>query len=70
LKPQQPDARNTLGVVYAEEGNYVRAHQEWAELALSDPGYTPARSNLAILKRVESVASSGRSRFGNFTKAP
>jgi tetratricopeptide (TPR) repeat protein len=53
LDPSQVDARNTLGVIYAEEGDYQRARQEWSDLASSNPDFTPAQANLAILTRVE-----------------
>ncbi len=52
LDPNQPDARNTLGTIYAEEGKYQLAHEEWASLEQSNPGYAPARENLAILEQV------------------
>jgi len=51
LDPNQLDARNQLGVIYAEEGNYQRARAEWADLAESNPDYSPARANLMILER-------------------
>ncbi|MGH7917641.1 MAG: tetratricopeptide repeat protein, partial [Candidatus Binataceae bacterium] len=33
LDPSQLDARNTLGVIYAEQGDYARARRAWTELA-------------------------------------
>lgn len=54
LDPKQVDARNTLAVIYAEEGDYRRARDEWSDLAASNPDFTPAQANLAILTRVES----------------
>jgi len=56
LKPGDLDTRNTLGLVYAEEGRYGLARTEWAELLGADPEYTPARENLAILRRAEQHA--------------
>ncbi|HUO04891.1 MAG TPA: tetratricopeptide repeat protein [Candidatus Binataceae bacterium] len=53
IDPDQPDARNTLGTIYAEEGEFDRAMAEWTELAAANPGYTPARTNLQILRRAE-----------------
>jgi len=53
IDPNQDDARNTLGVIYAEQGNYERAHEEWADLIKSHPDYAPARANMAILNRIE-----------------
>lgn len=49
LNPWQPDARNLLGVIYAERGETVRALQVWQELLRADPDYQPARTNLALL---------------------
>jgi Flp pilus assembly protein TadD len=49
LDPRQPDALNMLGLVYAEEGDYAHARQIWSGLAHDDPGFRPARANLAIL---------------------
>ncbi len=59
IDPSQPDARNTLGAIYAEEGKYVRASEEWNELVGEIPDYTPARTNLAILQHAESNRSKG-----------
>jgi lipoprotein NlpI len=53
LDPDQLDARNQLGVIYAEEGNYRRAREEWNDLLASDPRYSPARANLALLQNLE-----------------
>lgn len=52
LDPAQPDALNMLGLVYAEERDYVRARRIWGQLSHDDPGYKPARVNLAILNLV------------------
>ena len=49
LNPDQPDARNTLGVIYAEEGRTARAWLVWRELVRDMPDYDPARTNLALL---------------------
>ena len=49
LNPDQPDARNTLGVIYAEQGKTARAWLEWHELIRDMPDYDPARTNLALL---------------------
>jgi tetratricopeptide (TPR) repeat protein len=49
LNPGQPDARNSLGVIYAEEGKTVPALLVWRELVLEAPDYEPARTNLALL---------------------
>jgi tetratricopeptide (TPR) repeat protein len=49
LNPRQPDGRNLLGVIYAQEGKTVRASQVWRELAREVPDYAPARTNLALL---------------------
>jgi len=57
VDPRQADAHNTLGVIYAEQGNYDQARAVWTELVDEVPDYTPARDNLAILKRMESDKS-------------
>jgi Flp pilus assembly protein TadD len=49
FNPAQPDARNLLGVVYAQEGDTDRAYLTWSELVRDVPDYEPARTNLAIL---------------------
>ena len=49
LNPDQPDARNTLGVIYAEQGRTARAWLVWHELIRDMPDYDPARTNLALL---------------------
>jgi len=53
IDPGQQDARNTLGAIYAEEGNYTKASRVWNELVDENPDYAPARTNLAILHHVE-----------------
>jgi len=49
LNPGQPDARNTLGVIYAEEGQTLRASIVWRVLMREVPDYEPARKNLELL---------------------
>jgi Flp pilus assembly protein TadD len=49
LNPAQPDARNLLGVIYAQEHDTDRAYLVWRELVREVPNYEPARTNLAIL---------------------
>jgi tetratricopeptide (TPR) repeat protein len=70
LDPGQVDARNTLGLIYAEEGNYQRAQEEWSDLASSNPDFTPARANLAILSRVERGRIEGPKHLSGFAHAP
>jgi tetratricopeptide (TPR) repeat protein len=70
LDPNQLDARNQLGVIYAEEGNYQRAHEEWTDLAESNPEYSPARANLIILEQVERGAIKGPQRMTGFAHGP
>lgn len=70
IDPSQPDARNTLGAIYAEEGNYVRASEEWNELVGEIPDYTPARTNLAILQHVESSGLKGSPDSNGFIRNP
>jgi protein O-mannosyl-transferase len=67
LDPRQADAHNTLGVIYAEQGNYDQAREVWTELIDEVPDYTPARDNLAILKRIESSKSKADDGVNGFT---
>ncbi len=57
LNPGQVDARNLLGVIYAQEGNTDRAHLVWRELLRDVPGYEPARTNLAIVGSLSKIAT-------------
>jgi Flp pilus assembly protein TadD len=57
LNPDQPDARNLLGVIYAQEGKTGRASLVWRELLHDVPDYAPARSNLALLGSRNEVAT-------------
>jgi tetratricopeptide (TPR) repeat protein len=56
LNPGQPDARNLLGVIYAQEGKTFRASLIWRELVRDLPDYEPARTNLALLGSQSKVA--------------
>jgi Flp pilus assembly protein TadD len=49
LNPEQPDALNLLGAVYAQEGDTASASLVWSELVRDVPDYEAARKNLAIL---------------------
>ena len=53
LDPKQPDARNMMGLIYAEERDFSRARQIWDGLVRAEPDFEPARTNLAILDRME-----------------
>lgn len=53
LDPKQPDARNMVGLIYAEEGDNSHARQIWGSLVRAEPDFEPARTNLAILDRME-----------------
>lgn len=57
LDPGQPDTRNMMGVVYAEDGQCERAFSIWRELKNRYPNYRPAIKNLAILRETETVTS-------------
>ena len=56
LNPRQADARNLLGVIYAQEGKTVRASLVWRQLVRDVPDYEPARTNLTILGSQKEVA--------------
>ena len=49
LDPRKPDARNMLGVIYAEQGKTIPASRVWRELMREFPDYEPAHTNLALL---------------------
>src|ERR1700688_2968249 len=49
LAPEDPDERNTKGIICAELGDLVCARDEWTHLVQFAPAYAPARVNLAIL---------------------
>ena len=49
LNPDQPDARNLLGLIYAQEGKISRASLVWRDLVRDRPDYQPARINLVVL---------------------
>jgi len=57
LNPGQPDARNMLGVIYAQEGKIAYASLVWRELVRDVPDYEPARTNLATLGSQSTVAT-------------
>jgi len=56
LNPGQSDARNLLGVIYAQEGKTVRASLIWRELVHDVSDYEPARKNLSLLGSQNEVA--------------
>jgi tetratricopeptide (TPR) repeat protein len=56
LNPDQPDAWNTLGVIYAEQGRTARAWLVWRELVRDMPDYDPPRTNLSILSSQNNIA--------------
>src|SRR5208283_554962 len=56
LNLNQPDARNSLGVIFAEEGKTVRASLLWRVLVRDAPDYEPARKNLELLNSQVEVA--------------
>jgi Flp pilus assembly protein TadD len=57
LDPRQPDARNLIRVIYAEERETERASLVWRELVHDVPDYGPARENLRLLNNQRGVAS-------------
>jgi tetratricopeptide (TPR) repeat protein len=56
LDPGQPDARNLIGLIYAEERETERASLVWRELVHDVPDYEPARENLRLLSNQLEVA--------------
>ena len=65
--PEDPDERNTKGIICAELGNLVCARDEWAHVVQVAPNYAPARANLAILSgpRTPLVASTSSALGGD-----
>ena len=57
LSPEHPEARNLLGVIYAEQGHSARADSIWRELVQELPDYQPARINLSLLDSATSATS-------------
>ncbi len=55
LNPLQPDARNLLGAIYAQEGKTAHASLVWLELLRDVPNYAPARANLELLGSLSAV---------------
>jgi Flp pilus assembly protein TadD len=64
LAPEDPDERNTKGIICAELGNLVCARDEWVHLVQVAPNYAPARVNLAILSGSHPLAASTSSALG------
>jgi tetratricopeptide (TPR) repeat protein len=60
LSPECPEARNLLGVIYAEQGHGARAESIWRELVEELPDYELARINLTLLGRATPAASGER----------
>ena len=49
LNPRQTEALNLQGVIYAREGQTVRASRVFQEIIRGQPDYQPARANLPML---------------------
>ena len=58
LEPAHLDARNMLGVIYAEQGKVASAAVEWRKVFQMKADYGPARVNLSI--RGEGAISADR----------
>jgi tetratricopeptide (TPR) repeat protein len=50
--PRDLDARNLLGMLYAEQGQLDRARAEWQEALRIDPNFADARRNLELLEQM------------------
>jgi tetratricopeptide (TPR) repeat protein len=62
LNPRQMEALNLEGVIYAREGQTVRASQIFQEIIRDQPEYQPARANLLMLDDLnEAIAAETRS---------
>lgn len=57
LSPGHPEARNLLGVIYADQGHATRACSIWRELVDELPDYQPALINLSLLDSATPVTS-------------
>jgi Flp pilus assembly protein TadD len=51
LAPEDHDVANTNAIICAETGDLVCARDLWTHLVQAAPDYTPARSNLVILRQ-------------------
>ncbi len=67
LDTNQAEARNMLGVIYAEDGNYVLARQVWSGLA--GIAFEAARTNLTILDHADGSAGVGLSRGASIARS-
>jgi tetratricopeptide (TPR) repeat protein len=70
LDPEHPEARNLLGVIYAERGQTARAYSIWRELVHELPDYEPARINLRLLGSAAPVSSGKRAALDLPTSHP
>ena len=57
LSPGHPEARNLLGVIYAEQGHTARAYSIWRALVHELPDYQPAMINFRLLDSTTPVTS-------------
>ena len=70
LEPEQLDARNILGVIYARQGDKARAAAQWRDLLRNAPDYGPARANLAILDGNQSVPAGEKEEARSYLQKP
>ena len=67
LSPEDPEARNLLGVIYAEQGQTARAYSIWRKLVQKLPDFEPAQVNLSLLGSATPVSSGKRMAFDHPT---
>jgi cytochrome c-type biogenesis protein CcmH/NrfG len=70
LEPEQLDARNMLGVIYARQGDKARASAQWRDLLRNAPDYGPARANLTILDGKQTVPASEKEEARSYLQKP
>ena len=70
LAPNDLDIRNTDAVIHAEFGDLAGAEHLWALLLIEAPGYASARSNLAMLRSMDSLSTQATSLLSNVLTIP
>jgi cytochrome c-type biogenesis protein CcmH/NrfG len=70
LEPEQLDARNMLGVIYARQGDKARAAAQWRDVLRNAPDHGPARANVTILDGKQPVPASEKEEARSYLQKP
>jgi cytochrome c-type biogenesis protein CcmH/NrfG len=70
LEPEQLDARNMLGVIYARQGDKARAAAQWRDGLRNAPDHGPARANVTILDGKQPVPASEKEEARSYLQKP